>query len=94
MKSKPSNPTHDLKELLHMTHKWDDLNVGDFLTLLPSAYGEADDFFTPGQTYKILGMKSHPDSPNENQIAIKARDGRSYYLPYSHFNVEVKDSSG
>ena len=93
MENKKLNPTHEVKELLKLNHKWEDLQVGDLVTLLPSAYGEADEHFTPGNSYKIYNLTSIADAPNENQIAIKARDGQIYGLPYSHFNVQVQNSA-
>jgi hypothetical protein len=67
---KSRNPTHDIKELLKISHNWEDLVVGDSITLLASAYGEADEFFTPGQLYEIVALVTVADAPNENAVAV------------------------
>lgn len=88
MKSK--NSTHEIKELLKINHNWEDLKVGDSVTLLASAYGEADEFFSPGTSYKIVELRGSPLAPNENEIVIVAKNKKAYGLPYSQFNVQVK----
>ena len=90
MKSK--NSTHEIKELLKINHNWEDLKVGDSVTLLASAYGEADEFFSPGLSYKIIELKGNPEAPNENEIVIVAKNKHAYGLPYSQFNVKIKSA--
>jgi hypothetical protein len=87
---KVKSSSDQIKEILNLPrlHLWDELQEGDLVELLLSAYGEADDHFTPGRKYRIVAKQFNRQDPDSSEIAIRGKKGDVYSLPYTHFNIE------